>query len=96
MNALAWILATNEGDGLREPDRAIKLAERACELTGYARPDLMNTLAASYAAGGRFQDAVTAAEKAMGLARSAGQEKLAEEIRGRMSLYKAGQPSVHP
>ncbi|MBW1806178.1 MAG: tetratricopeptide repeat protein, partial [Deltaproteobacteria bacterium] len=80
MNNLAWILATNRDVHIREPGEAIRFAEKACELTGYARPVLLNTLAAAYAAGGRFPEAVDTAQKAIALARSAGQEKLAEEI----------------
>ncbi|MBW1912938.1 MAG: tetratricopeptide repeat protein, partial [Deltaproteobacteria bacterium] len=90
MNSLARILAAGRKDRLREPVKAIRLAERVCELTEFKRPDLLDTLAVAYAAGGRFPEAVDTAKKAIELARSAGQEKLAEEIRDRMSLYKAG------
>jgi len=95
MNNLAWILATHKENRVREPDEAIRLAQRACDLTNNKRPDLLDTLAAAYAAAGRFSDAVEAAEKALKLAQSSGQNRLAEEIQKRRLLFKAGQPYIH-
>ncbi len=51
----------------------------------------MDTLAAAYAAAGRFGEAVETAEKALVLAESANQQQLAEAIRKRLELYKTGQ-----
>jgi len=51
---------------------AVRLAERACELTHYDEPLFIGTLAAAYAEAGRFSEAVTTAEKAEQLATSAG------------------------
>lgn len=92
LNHLARILATVEDKRIRNPDDAVKFAQRACELTKYEQPNLLDTLAAAYAAAGRFVDAIEMAEKAINLAETAGKKQMAENIRGRLQLYKAGRP----
>jgi len=96
MNNLAWLLATYKQAEFRNPKEAIRLAGRACELTNYENPALLDTLAVAYAAAGRFSDAVATAEKAIKLADSHGEKKLAQEIQNRLPLYKAGQPYIQP
>ncbi len=91
INSLAWQLATCPKDGVRNGARAVELAERACRATGYAMPTLMDTLAAAYAEAGRFPEAVAVATKATALAEPS-QKPLAEKIRRRLELYKAGKP----
>jgi len=92
MNNLAWIVATNPNPRFRDPQKAVSLAERACEISGYQVPGSLDTLSAAYAAAGRFSDAVTTAEKALDLARAAKQQQLEKDIQKRLDLYKAGQP----
>jgi hypothetical protein len=53
-------------------------------------------LAVAYAAAGRFDDAIAATQKAIGLARSAGQPRMASEIEARLELYRAGRPYREP
>jgi arylsulfatase A-like enzyme/Flp pilus assembly protein TadD len=91
-NNLAWILATVEDEKLRDPAEAVQLAERACELSGYKQPGMLDTLGAAYAAVGRFTEAVETAEKAIELALEAGQDKLVEDIRSHLELYKMNEP----
>jgi tetratricopeptide (TPR) repeat protein len=89
-NDLAWLLATLKPAEGGDPVRAVSLAERACNLTGYQMPRDVDTLAAAYAAAGRFNDAVATAQKAIDLARSAGQSQLVGEIQARLLLYHSG------
>ncbi len=96
LNALARILATHADADLRDPDRAITLAERACELTGRRAPALLDTLAAAYASAGRFGDAVATARRAIALASSAGARDLAGRIHQRLQQYEAKQPPYLP
>jgi hypothetical protein len=49
-------------------------------------------LAAAYAAADRFSNAIETAEKAINLAEAAGKKQIAEKIRDRLQLYKAGRP----
>jgi len=87
LNNLAWILATHEDEKVRKPGEAIRLAERAGELSQYQSPQILDTLAMAYAAAGRFSEAATTAEKAMELARASGQQQLADAIRSHVLLF---------
>jgi tetratricopeptide (TPR) repeat protein len=91
-NNLAWVLATIEDEKLLNPAEAVRLAERACELTDYKQPGMLDTLGVAYAAAGRFSEAVKTAEKGIELARDAKDEKTAEDIRSRLELYKMNKP----
>jgi spermidine synthase len=92
LNSLAWVLATTEDASLHNPVEALKLAERACALTEHGRPELLDTLAAAYAAMGRFSEAAETAERAMTLAERAGNADLARQIQDRLRLYRSGRP----
>jgi tetratricopeptide (TPR) repeat protein len=92
LNNLAWVRAVNSDDELRNGAEAVRLAERACELTHYNEPLFIRTLAAAYAESGRFPEAVTTAEKAEQLASSAGLKDLAGNNRQLLELYQAGKP----
>jgi len=50
----------------------------------------MLPVAAAYAATGRFNDAITTAQKAVELAKAAGQAQVVSEIETRLELYRAG------
>lgn len=88
-NRLAWMLATCPNDSLRHPDEAVRLAESVCRTTRrrVARP--LDTLAAAYAAAGRFDEAVAAADEAIRAARARHDDALADEISKRLVLYRA-------
>jgi tetratricopeptide (TPR) repeat protein len=92
LNDLARILATHQDERIRNRAEAMRLAARACELTGNRDPAKLDTLAVAYAAGGRFQDAIQTGQKAADLAVAGGDQKLARAIRDRLELYKAGKP----
>ena len=86
------VLATYPDPCVRDPEEAVRLAERAAGQTGYQQPTILDTLAAAYAASGDFETAVKAAEKALALAENVGAQELAAEIRERLRLYRQGQP----
>jgi len=94
LNNLAWVMATADDSNVKNPAAAVKFAEKACNLTGYKEPNFLDTLAAAYAAAGRFDQAVSAAEKALRLAQSAGKDKLASDIKSRLDLYKSNKPYI--
>jgi Flp pilus assembly protein TadD len=96
LNNLAWVLAASSDNELRNGAEAVRLAERACELTHDGEPSYFGTLAAAYAEAGRFPEAVVTAEKAVQLATDAGAKKLAGENRQRLELYRAGKPYHEP
>jgi tetratricopeptide (TPR) repeat protein len=89
---LAWLLATTEDDKLRDGREAVALAEKIAAGTNHANPFVLDTLAAAYAEVGRFPDATNTAEKAMGIAATAGQTNLAANIKARLELYRKSAP----
>jgi tetratricopeptide (TPR) repeat protein len=95
-NNLAWLLATHTPAEGGDAIRAVDLAQRACELTGDRRAGYLDTLAAAYAAAGRFREAVATAQKAVELARAAGRPKLAGEVEARLELYRSGRAYFQP
>jgi tetratricopeptide (TPR) repeat protein len=91
-NNLAWLLATR--NDFVDPVRAVALAERACQLTNNRVAAYVDTLAAAYAAAGRFNDAIATAEKAVELARAAAQPQLIAKTEARLELYRAGRSYI--
>ena len=90
-NNLAWLLATLTPSEGGDPTRAVTLAERICKLTNNRAVPYLDTLAAAYASAGRFNDAVTSAQKAIDLANAAGLPQVAKQIEPRLQLYRNGQ-----
>jgi tetratricopeptide (TPR) repeat protein len=91
-DSLAWILATSEEVRLLDPNEAIRLAEN---VTSTRRtPRSLDTLAAAYAASGRFDEAVLAAREAEQLAAGASKPELAEAIRERAAFYENDRPFI--
>jgi tetratricopeptide (TPR) repeat protein len=93
LNDLAWILATNPDDSLRNGTEAIKYAQRACDLTNFRRTVMVGTLAAAYAEAGRFPEAVATGEKACQLASQAGNAALKSKNEQLLALYRSGKPA---
>jgi tetratricopeptide (TPR) repeat protein len=81
---LAMLLAAAPIDALRDPRRAVTLAERAAALTRRGDPSVLDVLAAAYASAGVFDRAVETAQAALNLRPP---EALAEQIRERLALY---------
>ena len=92
LNNLAWFKAAYENEDFHNPNEAIGLARRACELTGYKTPSMLDTLGVAYAAVGRFTEAIETAEKAIGLAQEAKQAELIEDMESHLQLYKENKP----
>ena len=90
LDALARLHATCPIAAFRNGAEAVRLAERACELTGRKNPGMLDTLAAAYAEAGRFADAVKTAKEAQARAEGLYDSKTAEAARGRAKLYQDG------
>jgi tetratricopeptide (TPR) repeat protein len=63
LNNLAWILATSKESAYLQPERALRLAERATEISAEAH--VLDTLAEAYYVNGRNKEALEAAERAL-------------------------------
>jgi arylsulfatase A-like enzyme/Flp pilus assembly protein TadD len=96
MSEMAWILATHPDATVRDPARAVRLAERAAELTAHRQPGILDVLAASWAAAGDFDRAAAVAKEAIALAQSGGPAGLADEIGKRLELYRQKKPFREP
>jgi tetratricopeptide (TPR) repeat protein len=92
-NNLAWLLAVDQGSKLGQSLEAIRLAEHASELSRYRDPSILDTLAAAYAAAGRFTSAVEFGRRALLLASEAQDAQLASDIRGRLQFYQRELPA---
>jgi len=92
LNDLAWILATRTEPGVRNVPEAIRLASRACELTGNRMPGLLDTLGVAESEAGRFQEAIRATEHAIELADGAHDERTAAALRRWLEFYRKGEP----
>lgn len=92
MNDLAWALATSTNEKLRDTSEAVRLAEEACRLSGGKEPRFFGTLDAAYASAGRFEEAITTAQKTRELAIATGQKQIAERAEERLALYRARKP----
>ena len=93
-NNLAWLLATSPGVSVRDPADALRLAEGLRNETREPTADLLDTLAAAYAAAGRFDEAIRSAEQAVALAEAEGAFARAQTIRRRISNYRSRTPYI--
>jgi Flp pilus assembly protein TadD len=91
-NNLAWLMATCLDASLRNGNKAVELAQQANALTGGTNRMILRTLAAAYAEAGQFSNATESAQKAMTLARAAGQQDLAAQLNEEFKHYEAQLP----
>ncbi len=90
LNDLAWLLATQPDPEIRNVPEAVRLAQRACELTRNGGPMYLDTLAVAQSEAGQFKEAVALTEKALALATAAGDAALAAQLETRLTNYNAG------
>lgn len=93
-NDLAWTLATCSDAEQRRPEESVRIAEMVVGSSEVRNSSLLDTLAAAYAAAGRYEEAVRTATEASQLADADGNVALRDEIAGKLSLYRAGRPFV--
>jgi Flp pilus assembly protein TadD len=96
MTGIAHILINHPNPEKRDISNAIQLAEHAADLTRYQNPAILDTLAAAYAAQGRFDIAITTAQTALDLATAQKADELAAHIRTRLELYRQAKPHLQP
>ena len=91
-NSLAWILATDKDEKVRNGVAALKWAQTAVQGKYRNDPEYLDTLAAAYAENGQFATAVRLVRQALTLARAGGDTALSKSIEGRLVLYESGRP----
>jgi Flp pilus assembly protein TadD len=75
-------------------DEAVGFAEKAARLSGAREPAILDTLAAAYAAAGRYPEALETARRALALAVEGNRRQLAEALKARIALYEARIPAT--
>ena len=85
---LAWLLATSPAAAIRNGGEAVKLAERAVDLSRGKDASMLDALAAAYAEAGRFPEAVETAQRALALA----PKPLIPALKARLAMYQRREP----
>jgi len=91
LNNQAWELATSPDPKIRNGSLAVQLAQRACEQTHFEKTVFLGTLAAAFAATGKFDDAIATAQTACDLAAKNGETNLLERNQALLARYRAHQ-----
>jgi tetratricopeptide (TPR) repeat protein len=87
---LAWVLATAAKDELRDGNKSVEYAKKACELTDWKKPGYLATLSAAFAESGDFQEAIKWQMKAL---EAPELEKYKDkEYRKRLKMFQEGVP----
>jgi len=92
LDGLAWILSTDTNRDFRNGAEAVKMAWRACELTGSKDPAKLKTLAAAYAETGRFAEAINTLQSAKDLAAKANRPELVNQCTLMLDHFQKSEP----
>ena len=92
LNNLAWVLASFPEALIRNGDKALRLADRANQLSGGKDPAVLRTLAAAYAENGRFTEATVTAESGLQLANTQDNSGLAKIFESDLAHYRTNTP----
>ena len=91
LDRAALVLISIPAAGPEGVSEAVALARRALELTHAADPMALETLAAAYAAGGRFQEAVAIERQAMDAARASAGAGTVATMASTLRRYELGE-----
>jgi len=86
-NNLAWLLATARNPDLRDGERAVELARQSVAMLRV--PATLDTLAAALAEAGRFEEALTVLEEAIGSNQNQPTIPV-DELEARRKIYQSG------
>jgi len=87
-NRLARTYVLSDDPSLRNIPEAVKLAEKACSISNYQEPALLEILGVAYSETGRFNEAAVSANSALQIALKAGRSAHAARIQKEIELYK--------
>jgi Tfp pilus assembly protein PilF len=93
-NALAWLLATCEDPSIRDPSRAVNMAEHATSYPEGQTVGILDTLAAAYAAAGRFDDAIATQKRAIQTMDEQQRLRYSDALSARLDMYHRHEPFV--
>lgn len=90
-NARAWLWATAPDASMRDGKKAIDAATKACQMTNWAEPEFVGTLAAAYAETGDFDQAIKWQQKSVDLTPQTLLSTYNERY-ARLELYRSHKP----
>ncbi|MHC4177395.1 MAG: sulfatase-like hydrolase/transferase [Planctomycetota bacterium] len=88
LNALAQALLLCPDQALKDPSKALELAQQACALTRSKHPEYLGTLAVAYATLDNLSEAVKVSEKALALAQTKGDQALIAKQQRQLYLIR--------
>ena len=91
-NTLGWLYATCPLPEVRDGEKAVQYATRACELTEFRLANQVDTLAAAHAERGEFARAVEVQQQAVSLV----EEAQRQDFTSRLELYRSQRPYRDP
>jgi Flp pilus assembly protein TadD len=91
-NELAWLYAACPLASLRDGERAVEYATKACEMSDWRDPEFEDTLAAAYAEVGRFDEAVKLQKKVLEAPPKEYDATDLAKARARLQLYEQKKP----
>lgn len=90
LTRIAWLTATSPGPSKHDIERAVDLAQKACQLSSEQNPASLSALAVALAGTGDFDRAVKAIDKAIALQRAANNEAELEELQRMRAGFERG------
>jgi len=84
----AWVLATHPDPSVRNPAEAVRLAERAAELSSWQDSVVLSALATAYDAAGQRDRAIGVTEQALQRATELGATGEIQRIRAQLERYR--------
>ncbi|MFC1766021.1 tetratricopeptide repeat protein [Planctomycetota bacterium] len=89
---LAWLLATCPDDEVRDSDKAIEFATKACALTQWKKAEYIDALAAAHAEAGQFTVAIEWQQKAIDSLPQEMHRGVRAGLVQRLRRYESGKP----
>lgn len=90
LSSLSWVLAVIDDDSIRDPARALTLAEQVLAMNGQGDILGLRSLAAANAGLGKYMDAAAIADRAAEILAQAGRQDFSQGFRAQADHYRSG------